>query len=391
MLNKVFSNTINFKALPNRRALISSGVMAFAGLGDAILYPILPVYAKELGLPIIYVGLLLSINRFVRIFANTWVANIIVKIGMKKALFISTICAVITTILYGLELGILSFLIARIIWGLSYSGLKISTLNYASKVKENSGLIFGVSQSIKSLGALFVLWLGPILVKQYDVNNGLFVIASISTIAILLVFLIPNSSHTSTSIVKSKITFSLTPMNVLVGILAVSIDGILVVVLANLFRTTIQNSEQLLIVVAGYLLMKRLFMAGISFVSGFLSIKISSIKIFNFSVIITIISLLLIAFDFIILGIIIAFIFNTIIVTFSPLVAFKQSKNNNSLQVISSISTWWDLGAGVGAFIGILLIEKIGHTYLFLTLFLLSTLLFINFIIQNRTKSRTII
>ncbi len=87
MLNKVFSNTINFKALPNRRALISSGVMAFAGLGDAILYPILPVYAKELGLPIIYVGLLLSINRFVRIFANTWVANIIVKIGMKKALF----------------------------------------------------------------------------------------------------------------------------------------------------------------------------------------------------------------------------------------------------------------------------------------------------------------
>lgn len=365
--------------------------MAFAGLGDAILYPILPVYAKELGLPIIYVGLLLSINRFVRIFANTWVANIIIKIGMKKVLFISTICAVTTTIIYGLELGILSFLIARIIWGLSYSGLKITTLNYASKVKENSGLIFGVSQSIKSLGALFILWLGPILVKQYGVNYGLFIIASISTIAILLVFLIPDSNYTSSSIVKSKITFSLTPMNILVGVLAVSIDGILVVVLANLFRTTIQNSEQLLIAVAGYLLMKRLFMAGISLISGFLSIKISSIKIFNFSVVITIISLLLIAFDYIILGITISFIFNTIIVTFSPLVAFKQNKNNNSLQAISSVSTWWDLGAGVGAFIGILLIEKIGHNYLFLTLFLLSTLLFINFIIQNGTKSRTII
>lgn len=392
LLSKVISNkAIRIKALPVRRALVSSGVMAFAGMGDAVLYPVLPVYANELGLPIISVGILLSINRFARIFTTTWVANIINRVGMKNVLFISSICAVITTLLYGLELGLLSFVIARIIWGLSYSGLKITTLNYASQVKKNSGLIFGVTQSIKSLGALFALWLGPILIQNYGINKGLFVIACISVIALLLVFLIPTSNFTSRHIVKSKITFSLTPINVLVGILALSIDGILVVVLANLLRATIQNSEELLIIVAGYLFMKRLFMTAISVVIGFLSIKISSHKIFNFSVIVSIISLLLIAFNFIVLGIITAFIFNTIVVTFSPLVAINQDENDNSLQAVSSVSTWWDLGAGTGAFIGILLFREIGQTYLFLTLFSISALLFTNFTIQNGKKNRAII
>lgn len=363
--------------------------MAFAGMGDAILYPVLPVYSKELGLPIIYVGLLLSINRFVRIIANTWVANMITKIGMKKVLFISSICAVLTTILYGLELGLLSFVMARVIWGVSYSGLKITTLNYASKVTENYGFIFGISQSVKSLGALSVLWFGPILINNYGISNGLFLIASISVIAFLLVFSIPLADYTTTNKVKSKITFSLNPINLLIGILAISIDGILVVVLADLLNATTQNLEHLLVLVAGYLLMKRLFMTVISFAIGFLSLKISPLKIFNFSVIISITSLLLIAFDFISLGITLAFVFNTIIVTFSPLIAINRSENNNSLQAISSVSTWWDLGAGIGAFIGISLIKEIGQTYLFLTLFLSSTLLFTNFIIQNGKRHRT--
>ena len=212
LLNSITSNKVNsVKALPIRRALTSSGVMAFAGMGDAILYPILPVYANELGLPLISVGILLSINRFARIFTTTWIANIIGKIGMKKVLFTSSIFAVLTTFLYGLELGLLSFVMARIIWGLSYSGLKITTLNYASEVKENSGLIFGISQSIKSSGALFVLWLGPILIKNYGINNGLFIIASVSVFAFLLVFFIPKSNYTSSNIVKSKITFFSNP------------------------------------------------------------------------------------------------------------------------------------------------------------------------------------
>ena len=42
-----------------RGALRASSVMAFAGLGDALLYPVLPVYGKELGFSVFFIGVLL--------------------------------------------------------------------------------------------------------------------------------------------------------------------------------------------------------------------------------------------------------------------------------------------------------------------------------------------
>ncbi len=362
--------------------------MAFAGLGDAILYPVLPVYSEKFGIPLIWVGVLLSINRFIRIISNTWIANIINKVGMRKMLIVSSCLAAVTTFFYGLKLGVFSFLIARIIWGMSYSGLKITTLNYAAKVKNHSGLIFGLTQSIKSFGALIALLIGPILIEALGIENGLFIIAGISSIAILLALKLPDIDYSSNTKVKAKVTFSPTPINLLINILAITIDGILVVVLATLINPMSDNKEQLLAFVAFYLLMKRFFMVGVSLVIGFLTIKIAPIKMFNCSIVFCILGLLLVAFNQIIAGIIVAFFFNTIIVAFSPLIAIQQTKKGNSLQTISSVSTWWDLGAGIGAFFGLILIEKTGHKFLFISLILMITLLFINFIIHHAKSNK---
>jgi MFS family permease len=373
-------------------AFTASGVMAFAGLGDAILYPVLPVYAESLGIPFVWVGLILSINRFVRIVSNTWIANIINNIGMKKVLIAVSFLAVITTFIYGLKLGLLSFILARIIWGLSYSGLTISTLNYASKVKSNSGFIFGITQSIKSVGALMALWIGSILITSVGIERGIFIITGFSSVAILLSFTLPNSSHNPTNKIKTKQTFSITPINLLITFLAIAIDGILVVVLANLLSTSSASTFQLVTIVASYLFVKRLAMMGVSLIGGIISLRINPLKLFNTSVLFCLLALFLIAINYTIIGIVIAFVANAIVVTFSPLIAIKQLETrNNELQVISSVTTWWDLGAGLGAFLGIILIEYIGQYHLFLILTLLISVLFTNLIIQNGKTNRTAI
>ena len=52
------------------RAIIgSSSVMSLALLGDALLYAVLPAYAADFGLTLPWVGVMLSANRFVRVFA----------------------------------------------------------------------------------------------------------------------------------------------------------------------------------------------------------------------------------------------------------------------------------------------------------------------------------
>lgn len=382
-----------FKSSSFRGALISSGVMAFAGLGDALLYPILPIYGKEMGFSVFIIGLLLSVNRFVRIIANTRIANLIDKLGMKRVLIICSGLAVITTIFYGLKLGILSFFIARILWGLSYSGLKIATLNYAAQVKNTPGLAFGLSNSIKSLGALFALWFCPVLIASAGIESGFFIVGLISFIGLILAFSLPkHQTNTSSKKVKTKKTFYPSTLNLLVLVLSIAIDGILVVVLSNLLIDRYPNTLELLAIVTSYLLFKRLSAFLFSLVSGILTLKIQLNKIFNFSVIACLIAMLLIAFNYPIAGIILAFLFNTIIVTFSPLVAIQlQLGKKNSLQAISSVSTWWDLGAATGAFIGIFLIEKLGSQSLFLILSFLIVILFTKYIIQNGTTARAII
>ncbi|WP_438425752.1 MFS transporter [Aquimarina macrocephali] len=376
-----------------RGALRASGVMAFAGLGDAVLYPVLPIYGKELGFSVFFIGVLLSVNRFVRIIANTSIANWVHQIGIRKMLIITATLATLTTFLYGLKLGLISFLLARIFWGLSYSGLKTSTLCYASQAKEKSGLVFGLSQSIKSLGALFVLWFGPIVIGEFGIQNGLFSIASISLLGILLAYSLPKiEPKAKDEVVKTSLTFYPNTINLLVFIVSVSIDGILVVSLSYLLSGNMVNSNELLGYVAFYLLLKRLFTLLFSIIGGVLSIRFRPLFLFSISISICLLAMALIAFDITILGIILAFLFNTIVVTFSPLIAIKNSQNkDNSLQAISSVSTWWDIGAAVGAFIGIYAIEFIGIQNLYLSLCITGTILFINFSIKNAKSSRSTI
>ncbi len=390
MLNKS-ARLSKLKSSSFRGALTSSGVMAFAGLGDAILYPILPVYGKEMGFSVFVIGLLLSINRFIRIIANTPIANVIDRLGMRKVLIICSGLAVSTTIVYGLKLGVITFFIARIIWGLSYSGLKIVTLNYAAQVRKTSGLAFGLSKGIKSLGGLFALWFCPLLIASVGVERGFFAIAMISMIGVIMALLLPKfRSNENLEKVITKKTFYPSSMNLLVFILSVSIDGVLVVALSNLLIAEYPEVSQLLGIVAFYLLLKRLFTFGFSFLSGILSLKVQPFKLFNFSVTICLIAMLLLAFNYTVTGVILAFLFNTVVITFSPLVAIQlQSGKQNSLQAISSVSTWWDLGAATGAFLGIFLIEKLGTQNLFLILSIFIIVLFTKYSIQNGRTNRT--
>ena len=172
-------------------------------------------------------------------------------------------------------------------------------------------------------------------------------------------------------------------MNLMVFMLSLTIDGITVVTLSKLIQTSTSMSD-VLIVVASYLFLKELFVVVFSIIGGFISTKIKLNKLFSIAIIFCIVGLFLIVFGYIITGIITVFLFNTIVVTFSPLVAIKlQKKNKNSLQAISSVSTWWDLGSALGAFIGIMAIDYLGTQNLFRSLSIVISLLFIIYSIQN--------
>ena len=56
-------------------------VIAVAMIGDTLLYVVLPLYHQDFGISLAMVGVLLSLNRWIRLLANSAVAHLGDRIG----------------------------------------------------------------------------------------------------------------------------------------------------------------------------------------------------------------------------------------------------------------------------------------------------------------------
>lgn len=77
----------------NRAVFTISGIMALALIGDSLLYSVLPIYADELGIPLVMVGAILSMNRWIRLISNPYAAKTYGQQTVFKPVFFSILGA----------------------------------------------------------------------------------------------------------------------------------------------------------------------------------------------------------------------------------------------------------------------------------------------------------
>ena len=111
---------------------LSSWVLSVSLLGDALLYIVLPINADAFGISIATVGFLLAVNRIIRTFTYNLVVNFGQAVGPKKLAIIAACAAVVSTFGYAIFESVFLLSLSRIIWGLSYAGLLIVKLHFAS-------------------------------------------------------------------------------------------------------------------------------------------------------------------------------------------------------------------------------------------------------------------
>tara|TARA_B100001250_G_C19815928_1_gene798389 strand:+ start:2606 stop:3757 length:1152 start_codon:yes stop_codon:yes gene_type:complete len=139
-----------------RPVLYSGSATAFSLLGDQALYAILPTYYLELGLLPWHVGLLLSVNRFIRVFINHWVARICKKLPVRPLFVIALFVGAILTLIYALTDVFALLLIARLTWGFCWAIIRQIGL---MTVSENSterfaGRSMGFYSGLSRLGSV---------------------------------------------------------------------------------------------------------------------------------------------------------------------------------------------------------------------------------------------
>lgn len=106
--------------------LVGVGIM-LSLLGDATLYTVLPDagIAAQAGISLSVVGLVLGINRLVRLAFNPAAGMLFDRLPRRPLLAASLALGAISTVGYALASGPVVLLIGRVLWGAAWSGLWI--------------------------------------------------------------------------------------------------------------------------------------------------------------------------------------------------------------------------------------------------------------------------
>ncbi|GAA0322246.1 MFS transporter [Bacillus carboniphilus] len=128
-----------------------------AVMGDSLLYIVLPLYWQEFGLQSIWqVGVLLGINRFIRLPINPLVGYFYTRYPYIVGFFTALFLAVLTTLAYSIFHGFWLLLLIRILWGITWSFLRLGGILMVLSMAQDSnrGELMGTYNGTWGIGAL---------------------------------------------------------------------------------------------------------------------------------------------------------------------------------------------------------------------------------------------
>jgi len=336
-------------------ACLSAVILALANMGDAFLYAYLPANYQQIGISSFWVGVILSVNRFTRLFLNGRVAWFLSSKGVKTVVVGSVLLASLTTVAYGWMNAIPLWVLARVLWGISFSTLRLGNTLYALE-HPRKGLALGLSRALIELGPVFALFAGPFLLHHAGRGFTFSAFGLISISGILLV--LPLSNLKTARVTKKELALSYpSSFNVLVLINAFITEGVLVVLAGKLIQQeqTLNLANELAIVglLLGY---RRLSFVVFSPLSGWLGDQWGFHKVFIYTNLFSVAASLLVLSGATVAGILAAFTFSAMNASAATGGAII-SGNSSFIKEASDNATWRDVGTATGAFTGALLLS----------------------------------
>ena len=173
-------------------------ITAITVMGDAMLFIVLPLYWQDFGLTAIWqIGVLLSINRFVRLPITPLVGLFYSKFDIRTGVLISVACAALSTLSYGLLQGFWLLLLARMLWGIAWSFVKLGGMLtvVTFSTEKTRGKYMGMYNGLWGLGGLVGMLAGGFLVDQLS-NIFVTVLFALAAVAVFpfIVKLVPKNN-----------------------------------------------------------------------------------------------------------------------------------------------------------------------------------------------------
>jgi MFS family permease len=170
---------------------------ALSLMGDATLYTVLPTHTADAGIALSAVGIILGVNRAVRIFLNG-PAGLAYDRWPRRRLFVPALfVGAISTAVYAATHGFWPLLIGRLLWGLAWSGIWVGGAAVILDVTtdQDRGRWNGLYQTWFFIGAAGGAFLGGLLTDRVGYAATMWVGASLTALGGLVAWWLLPETH----------------------------------------------------------------------------------------------------------------------------------------------------------------------------------------------------
>lgn len=338
--------------LNSRNAAIALGLSL---PGDTVLYLLLPMYAAQFNVTLAEVGLLLAANRLVRIAGYAAVVRFYARHGDRLTCSLAVCVAAVSALGYGVLSGFWWLLPLRILWGLSFAALNISTQALATAALDGAARRMGRSRSFIATGPLLALPLGAALAQWFGPRPIFFLLAVLALLALIVTRRLPTSPHAMAPPSRRiRRPGSLDVWSFLEGL---TLDGLFIIGLTYLGKDLLPDGA---VMVAGVLLALR-YLAEIvlSPVGANMAERFGAEKLLFFLSVLTGLALVGFGAGWLWSCAAAIVVLRALQLPLLPPIVARRTPGPGRVQALAARSIWRDIGAGTGPMLAGLLLPHV--------------------------------
>jgi DHA1 family inner membrane transport protein len=342
----VSSSTPSAPSPADLAARHSAIALAVALPSDTCLYLLLPMFAPQFGVSIFEVGLLLAANRLIRIMGYGFVAHFYSRRGDRPTDTLAVIASAIASLGYATISGVWLLLPFRLLWGLAFAALNLSTLAMATAEAEGAARRNGRSRAIIAIGPTVALPLGALLAEQLQLGPRaiFFVLTAVALVGLLATRRLPATPHPVVASRKLQLPTSLDVWSFLEGF---TLDGLFVIGLGYLGKDLMPAGGA---VMAAALLMALRYFCEIvmSPIGGRMAERLGAERLLVSLSLLTTVVLVGFGAGWIFGGAAMIVVLRALqLPLIAPIVA-KRTPGPGRVQALAARAVWRDIGAGTG-------------------------------------------
>jgi MFS family permease len=153
-------------------------------MGDATLYTVLPTHTAEAGIILSEVGIILGVNRAIRVVLNG-LAGIVYDRSPRRWLFVAALfVGALSTAVYAATKGFWPLLVGRLLWGLAWSGIWVggATIIMDVTTLSDRGRWSGLYQTWFFFGAALGAFAGGLLTDKLGYTMTMWIGAALTAL-----------------------------------------------------------------------------------------------------------------------------------------------------------------------------------------------------------------